>query len=145
MEKCGSHAKTFLYHSHIRKIIFQFHHLVSCIRKKIILENVNIYFTLTHEKKDILTNFGFLVHTLFFTHEKQNFSEIVFTLSQKKEINSPEKFISPFKMFFFSSHFHKWKKKSQILFYFLIKFHVKKNILQNSFFFFFFCLSSHKK
>lgn len=41
-------------------------------------------------------------------------------------------------MFFFSSYFHKWKKKSQILFYFLIKFHVKKNILQNSFFFFFF-------
>lgn len=41
-------------------------------------------------------------------------------------------------MFFFSSYFRKWKKKSQILFYFLIKFHVKKNILQNSFFFFFF-------
>lgn len=44
----------------------------------------------------------------------------------------------PFQNVFFSSYFHKWKKKSQILFYFLIKFHVKKNILQNSFFFFFF-------
>lgn len=47
-------------------------------------------------------------------------------------------------MFFFSSHFHKWKKKSQILFYFLIKFHVKKNILQNSFFFFFLFVLTQK-
>lgn len=138
MENCGSHAKTFLHHSHIRKIIFQFHHLVSCRRKKNNPGKCKHLFYFNSMKKRYPDKFWFSGPHFIFHPWKAKFLRNCFHTFTKEGNQFSWKMYLPFQNVFFSSYFHKWKKKSQILFYFLIKFHVKKNILQNSFFFFFF-------
>lgn len=111
---------------------------MSCIRKKNNPGKCKHLFHFNSWKKRYPDKFWFSGPHFIFHPWKAKFLRNCFHTFTKEGNQFSWKMYLPFQNVFFSSYFHKWKKKSQILFYFLIKFHVKKNILQNSFFFFFF-------